>query len=713
MNSNRPLVPARQRNRASVACISCRASRTKVKVVVVNASEMESNACFVTTMVVGGRKRNKTYTTALLKRIELLEDLVKQNGGQLAPPPPPPLATVQEQGQSQQDSNAETINAPLDMASPPTSVQKEPSNILPSIVSSEAPSPDINQQNLRAVATGAAAVTPNVLTIPHLQVTGLHPERTPYFGRTANMHVQAKSETRRSKHPSDPQWRIEMLLPNLSTRTLEYLMSLYWNFHNSHIHLVHKVAFQEDRLRGRAEFYSIFLHLCMLSIGFRYADRVRPDIKSLLFPNHESLIHVKALKMAESELKRPGGIPSVQAFFLLADLECSRGRDDTGWMYSGMSFRLALDLGLHLEPRDSKISERDLGIQRMVMYWSLYLGRPTSMRSNGICTKQKKEFDRLIASRSATIPKMLETKAYEALITLMDIAGNIVDLYEDEASNEDTYLQVACLDRQLRSWYNTLPVELAWSPENMVKAPFSLYLLHQQYHTVFILLHRSSANLDLQIMGHRSPDYLSSSSQLSRDICLHHSIQIAEIFREHRKRFDTKRIFVTAIQHAGSAVITLMSEITHAQKFETQRELLDHVKSLHQALIDMAETYEPTSRMAAITKTFLKDFGIGLGESGESLNHLRHNPIVSNTTATNIITNSSSTTLGPSGVIDWSRVAPSPVTNTHSMQPEQQYSPQSVHEAFWGGWNPDLLTYIDDEELGSILNAGASFGMPN
>lgn len=72
---------------------------------------------------------------------------------------------------------------------------------------------------------------------------------------------------------------------------------------------------------------------------------------------------------------------------------------------------------------------------------------------------------------------MLETKAYEALLVLMDIAGNIVDLCEDEASNEDTYLQVASLDRQLRSWYNTLPAELAWSPENIIKAPFSLYLL--------------------------------------------------------------------------------------------------------------------------------------------------------------------------------------------------------------------------------------------
>jgi hypothetical protein len=35
------------------------------------------------------------------------------------------------------------------------------------------------------------------------------------------------------------------------------------------------------------------------------------------------------------ELERPGGIPSVQAFLLLGDLECGIGRDNTGWMYAG------------------------------------------------------------------------------------------------------------------------------------------------------------------------------------------------------------------------------------------------------------------------------------------------------------------------------------------------------------------------------------------
>lgn len=128
----------------------------------------------------------------------------------------------------------------------------------------------------------------------------------------------------------------------------------------------------------------------------------------------------------------------------------------------------------------------------------------------------------------------------------------------------------------------------------------------------------------------------------------------------------------------------------------------------------MAETYGPASRMADMTKAFLEDFGIGLGSSGGSVNLFRHNPITSNsTTITGIAASLSPKNIGPNAIIDWNRAAPSPHTETHSRQPEQRSSPQSVHEAFWGGWNPDLLTYIDDEELGSILNAGSGLGMPN
>jgi hypothetical protein len=162
--------------------------------------------------------------------------------------------------------------------------------------------------------------------------------RIHYTGRTANMHVHAQDELfghALGDGAPENQWRIEMLLPELSSDTLDYLMGLYWTYHNSTVHLVHIIAFNEDRTSGKGEFYSTFLHFCMLSMGYRYSDKSRPDIQRIALPAYESTLHQKALKMVEYELKKPGGVPSVQALFLLGDLECGRGRDSTGWMYGG------------------------------------------------------------------------------------------------------------------------------------------------------------------------------------------------------------------------------------------------------------------------------------------------------------------------------------------------------------------------------------------
>lgn len=174
--------------------------------------------------------------------------------------------------------------------------------------------------------------------------------RIQYFGSTANMHIHFGDES--SSRPAtggESGWRIEMLLPEISSEILNYLIALFWKFYNGTIHLVHKDAFHEDRVSGRWQYYSTFLHFCMLSIGFRYADKTRKDIQRIMLPNHESTLHRKALKMAEYELQRPGGLSSVQALFLLGDLECGCGRDDIGWMYGGMVFRPPLQsINIHV-----------------------------------------------------------------------------------------------------------------------------------------------------------------------------------------------------------------------------------------------------------------------------------------------------------------------------------------------------------------------------
>jgi hypothetical protein len=167
-------------------------------------------------------------------------------------------------------------------------------------------------------------------------------------------------------------WPIPLLIRDLSPETHDCLMELFWSCHNLVFHIVHKDAFYDDLEQGGTQFYSLFLHICMLAMGFRYADKGRPDIQRLAMntvSGHiSSTLHMKAKSLAKVELEKPGGIPSIQAFILLGDLECMTGRDDTGWMFAGMSFRLVFDVGLHVEASELQLSEREVQLRHMVLW---------------------------------------------------------------------------------------------------------------------------------------------------------------------------------------------------------------------------------------------------------------------------------------------------------------------------------------------------------
>ena len=242
------------------------------------------------------------------------------------------------------------------------------------------------------------------------------------------------------------------------------------------------------------------------------------------------------------------------------------GRDNLGWLYAGMSCRLAFDVGLHLDTRNSGLPEREVQIRHMTLwacviydkYWALFLGRPTSMKSADLeIYTLSKQFERLGTCRPAGPEKSLETQIYEALLDLMELAGKITESIDpktpiDVNIDRNAYLRMAALDREFGNWYARLPEALRWTPENIKSAPFPFFLLHQQYHSALILLHRPFAMYD-DPSNSDSDDVNGPEnhfSTLSRTVCTKHAVRVARIFWQHRQRFDTKKIFVTGMQHA-------------------------------------------------------------------------------------------------------------------------------------------------------------------
>jgi len=167
--------------------------------------------------------------------------------------------------------------------------------------------------------------------------------RLRYFGPTTNCHVHSELgvSVESNQESLEQARRAEKSIRFLSMETHEYLMNLFWQHYNAVLHVLHQEAFQEDRDHGRTQFYSGFLHVCVLAMGYRFADRTRPDMQRISLPGRESTLHRDAKYMLDYELERPGGIPSVVALLLLGDLECGVGRDNLGWLYGGMAVRYA------------------------------------------------------------------------------------------------------------------------------------------------------------------------------------------------------------------------------------------------------------------------------------------------------------------------------------------------------------------------------------
>jgi hypothetical protein len=463
-----------------------------------------------------------------------------------------------------------------------------------------------------------------------------------YFGPTTNCHIYldiAASSSESRRQAREQARRTQRVLSALPQSSQDYLLHLFWKHYNSVIRVVDQEAFEVGRdTGGGGAFYSGFLHICILAAGYRFADKQRPDMLRIALPGRESLLHREAKYMLDYEMERPGGLPSIAALLLLGDLEVGCGRDNAGWLYSGMAYRLCFDVGLHLDRRSdsSGLSERDIEIGRMTLwacvifdrYWALFLGRPTALKPDDLeIYELSQRFDRLGTSPPGSAQD-LEMQIYQALFELMEIAGKITAITHPSIPSSSSssfarpdhdrvvYLRMAALDSELEKWYTRLPEALKYTAENAATAPPSFFLLHQQYYSTMIMLHRPFAGYDdiLDDRGERkTKDILSGSSAgapaqvkhlfaLSQSTCTSCAGRIAQIFWQQRQRFDTRRIFVTGLQHAGNAATALVAAIASSTDNASNDRSMRYLECLVAVLEDLSEAYHPAEQMATIFK---------------------------------------------------------------------------------------------------------------
>lgn len=134
-----------------------------------------------------------------------------------------------------------------------------------------------------------------------------------------------------------------------------------------------------------------------------------------------------------------------------------------------------------------------------------------------------------------------------------------------------------------------------------------------QYHTALILLHRSFPTQP-QFQQSNTARHSGSThfSTLSRDVCVTNAVQVAEIMTAYKRRYALQRIFVTGLQHVGTAATALMAEISLLQGDRVGGErarLLEYLKGLGECMKEMSETYQPAVLMGSVVAHFIRDSG--------------------------------------------------------------------------------------------------------
>lgn len=169
---------------------------------------------------------------------------------------------------------------------------------------------------------------------------------------------------------------------------INHLVRMYFAWHYPYFTTLSKDLFYKEFLRGKNQSRSPGIKYCtsllvnaILALGCHFTCVVgsRANHNDPATAGDHFFKEAKRMILENDEHEIPR-LTTVQALALMSVREAGCGREAKGWVYSGMSFRMAMDLGLHLDPSSLKegvglgsgITDEELDARR-VTFWGCYL----------------------------------------------------------------------------------------------------------------------------------------------------------------------------------------------------------------------------------------------------------------------------------------------------------------------------------------------------
>ena len=160
-----------------------------------------------------------------------------------------------------------------------------------------------------------------------------------------------------------------------------HLMNMYFTWHYTYFTTLSKSLFYRDFVLGKpapdsrqgTRYCSALLVNAMLALGCHFTSWGASrefHLNSATAGDH-FFREAKRLIMVDGEWENPR-LTTVQALALMSVREAGCGREAKGWVYSGMSFRMAYDLGLNVDSCSSNRSDVEIDA-RKVTIWGCFL----------------------------------------------------------------------------------------------------------------------------------------------------------------------------------------------------------------------------------------------------------------------------------------------------------------------------------------------------
>ena len=165
-----------------------------------------------------------------------------------------------------------------------------------------------------------------------------------------------------------------------------HLLNMYFTWHYTFFTTLSKSLFYRDFERGKSAaekcrgniYCTPLLVNVMLALGCHFTSHrgAREDPDDSGTAGDHFFREAKRLLMDDDEYERPR-LATVQALALMSVREAGCGREGKGWAYSGISFRMACDLGLNFQSGglrtknpSSDEAEED---ERRITFWGCFL----------------------------------------------------------------------------------------------------------------------------------------------------------------------------------------------------------------------------------------------------------------------------------------------------------------------------------------------------